>query len=165
MIDLETLGQIPGSAIVSIGCYELETERTFYEEITLASNFAAKLTICASTIEWWMKQSDEARAVFNSPNRVMLNVALLKLSNWLQKSGSFQPWGNGANFDLTLLECAYRACKLEIPWKYTSVRCYRTLKAEFRHIKAVRSGVAHNALDDAKVQGIHLKAILDSNRS
>lgn len=161
IIDLETLGTKPGSAILSIGAYELETERSFYKAIDLKSCFQSRLSVDADTIEWWMKQSDEARAVFNDPNKVKLNVALLELSKWVNKVYAPTIWGDGANFDCTLLEVAYRACALECPWHYTKVRCYRTLKNLVKGLDKTRTGVYHKADDDARVNGLHLKAILE----
>ena len=161
MIDLETLGQVPGSAIVSIGAYVLETEESFYRVIDLQSCFKAKLTVDSSTIEWWMKQSPDARAVFNDPNKIALNKALLEFSLFVSKQGHCHVWGDGATFDITLTECAYKATGLVAPWKYTNVMCYRTLKNHFKGIEKKRTGVYHKADDDARVNGLHLKAILE----
>jgi len=59
-------------------------------------------------------------------------------------------WGNGADFDNMMLASLYDACRLAVPWKYYSNRCYRTLKSFSRPSDMVtREGIHHNALDDA----------------
>lgn len=65
-------------------------------------------------------------------------------------------WGNGSDFDNTLLAAAYDACQLTLPWNFWSNRCYRTLKNLRPEIKLVNPGTAHNALDDSKAQAQHL---------
>ena len=163
MLDLETLGTRVGSVILSIGAYELETERKFYSVIDMKSCFQARLSVDHDTVAWWMKQSDEARQVFNDPEKVTLNKALLGLSTWLSKSRSPIIWGDGSNFDCSLLEAAYRASgQIECPWHYTKVRCYRTLKNLFTGLEKKRIGVYHRADSDAETNGLHLKAILES---
>lgn len=163
MIDLETLGTRPGSVILSIGAFEIETERTFYKVIDLKSAMAAGLTVDPGTVEWWMNQSVEARKVFSDPEKVTLQKALLGFSIWLSESPQLCVYGNGSTFDLTLIEAAYRALKLEVPWHYTKVRCHRTLTSLFKGVISglKREGTAHNAKDDAVFQGRQLKAILE----
>ena len=160
LIDLETMGQVPGSAIISIGAYNLATQETFYSVVDLASNFINKLTVDASTIEWWICQNDKAKEVLKDKNKVVLNEALLSFSEWLPKK-DLSIWGDGACFDVTLTEVAYRKCNLVIPWKYTKVGCYRTLKNLYPSIKKERIGVHHKADDDARSNGLHLAAILN----
>jgi hypothetical protein len=161
ILDLETLGNKPGASILSIGGYCLETEETFYKSIDLSSCFKARLNVDADTIAWWMGQSEEARKVFTEKDKVSLSSGLLALSNWIADHKRPVIWGDGANFDCTLLEVAYRHCNLECPWKYFNVRCYRTLKNIFNQFEKPRTGVYHRADDDAKTNGLHLKQILD----
>ena len=67
MVDLETMGTAPGSAIVSLGAVAFDPVagtlgEEFYRVITLGSCQRAGLTIDAGTIGWWLQQSDSARA-------------------------------------------------------------------------------------------------------
>jgi hypothetical protein len=157
MVDLETLGNTSSSAIVSIGAAKFTADGvldTFYRRIDLQSCIRAGLKMDVNTVEWWMHQSDEARAVFTQPG-VGLRVALQDFSVWYPKGGCL--WGNGATFDNVILTNAYRACDLEPPWPYWGDRCYRTVKALYKHIEADKfDGVKHNALDDALHQARHL---------
>lgn len=164
IIDLETLGQSPGCIILSIGAYCLETKETFYRAVSIDSNLKLGLTMDASTLQWWMKQSDDARKVFNEPS-VTLNAALLALSQWMSQFSKVNVWGDGAMFDLSILEAAYRAAKLNYPWHYTQCCCYRTLKKLFPQFPKPRTGTYHRADDDARTNGEHLDKILFFLRS
>ena len=67
MLDLETLGKLPGCAILSIGAvyFELETGRLgdeFYLNVDPASCTRAGLTIDGETLGWWMQQEAAAWA-------------------------------------------------------------------------------------------------------
>jgi exodeoxyribonuclease VIII len=117
------------------------------------------LKMDASTVMWWMKQSDQARAAFNEKG-VSLSTALSDFMDWLDDKALV--WGNGATFDNVILDNAYRATGLTKPWKYNADRCYRTLKALYPQVPAgERSGTYHNALDDAKHQAMHASRILN----
>lgn len=162
LIDLETLGTVPGSAILSIGAYCLEDDSSFYQSVDLKSCFQAGLSVSADTINWWMKQSAEARSVFTEDKKLPIEEALRQLSMWITvRQGKHTIWGDGATFDCVLLECAYIKTRMKCPWHYTQVSCYRTLKKLFPEIAKDRLGVYHRADDDAKSNGKHLKLILD----
>jgi DNA polymerase III epsilon subunit-like protein len=159
MLDLETLGTRPGDTILSIGAVwftpEGEEKSTFYCTINQESSKAAGLRAQKSTIEWWQKQSPEAReAAFKG--ELGLESALKQFSMWLPPGESNLIYGNGANFDNTLLAAAYRALKQEVPWKYWNDRCYRTISAMFQKSRVERTGTYHNALDDARTQAKRL---------
>jgi len=155
MIDIETMGTTPGSAILSIGAVMFGPSglgETFYAPIALASCTAAGLTIDPDTVAWWMKQSDAARAAAFRDDAQHLAVVLARFMCWLELMEAEHPWCHGANFDAPLLEAAYRACGMTPPWKFWNVRDTRTLY-ELAHVKVDRArGVHHTALDDALAQ-------------
>lgn len=168
MLDLETLGRRPFSAILSIGACALRlddsTEPTvrdvFYQPIELQSCIDAGLRIEGETLEWWMGQTPDAVKVFTDSTRVKLPLALDAFTDWLQ-SRPLKLWGNSAKFDLGILESAYFALGKTVPWGFRDERCYRTVK-ELPGAKAIsleRVGTYHNALDDAISQALHLRAI------
>lgn len=175
MLDLETLGTGPESAIVAIGAVPFNEDGVadkdqygFYAPVTLASSFAAGMSIDSGAITFWMRQSDDARAVFNDPYAVDLAVALTRFSNYLtglyEASGNeICVWGNGAAFDNVVLASAYRRCGIRQPWEFWNDRCYRTMKSSFDTPKPERKGTYHNALDDAMFQAEHLVMILQDN--
>ena len=166
MIDLETLGTRPGDVILSIGAVKFN-DIGLGEEIHLTidaeSCKAAGLRAQKSTLDWWAKQSAEARkAAFSG--ELSLEAALLKLTMWMPPTDTAVVWGNGANFDNALLAAAYRAVKLDTPWNFWNDRCYRTMMALFPQPKQTRVGTHHNALDDAKTQALRLIDVTTTNK-
>lgn len=164
MADLETLGTRPGSVIISLGATKFDENgpygEPFYMRIDMQSCVDAGMLIDVDTVKWWMKQSDAAREEFQKVS-VPITDALKDFTTWMLrdiKLGSFlELWGNGANFDNSLLGEAYRRCGLTQPWMFWNDRCYRTLKAMYPDIKMPkREGTHHNALDDAISQVNHL---------
>ena len=158
MADIETLGTRPGDTILSIGAcmftHEGVTEK-FYVTISGESSKAAGLRAQRSTIEWWAKQSAEAKAAAFK-GEFALDVALDKFTAWLGNAETTLMYGNGANFDNALIAAAYRAVKKDPPWKFWNDRCYRTLAAMFLDTKVERTGTYHHALDDAITQAERL---------
>jgi exodeoxyribonuclease VIII len=169
MIDLETMGNGPRAAIIAIGAVEMDLSagllgQTFYRVVDLESSVTAGLEVDSSTIIWWLKQGDEARAAI-SKNGGPLIDALIDFTAWLQQCGDRKDlciWGNGATFDNVVLASAYKAVGLLLPWTYKGDRCYRTVRAMYPDIVADHSeaGVAHHALADAVYQANHLIKIL-----
>lgn len=159
-LDLETLGTRPGDTILSIGACLFDIDKGIYSEMHLTidqeSSKAAGLRAQKSTIEWWQKQSPESRAAAFK-GELSLESALKNFQMWLPKDALV--YGNGANFDNALLGAAYRAVKMEQPWKHWDDRCYRTLAAMFMKYRTERVGTYHNALDDAKTQALRLIAM------
>lgn len=155
MVDTETLGTTPGSAILSIGAVMFGPAglgATFYAPVLLQSCMDFGLTVDPNTITWWMSQSDQARAAAFRADASPLPRVLLDFSAWFIAQNALRPWCQGANFDAPLLEAAYKACSLPVPWKFWNVRDTRTLY-ELAGVKVDRSkGTYHNALDDAKAQ-------------
>lgn len=170
MLDLETMGTGRNAAIVAIGAVEFELTKTggqlgdsFYQCISLESSMAAGGQVDASTVLWWLKQSDAARAMFAQPS-LHHGEALGEFSAWMFNCGdpkNLRVWGNGASFDNVILASAYRRAGLKLPWNSFNDRCYRTVKSMHPGAPAIqRTGTHHNALDDAVNQANHLIAML-----
>lgn len=165
MIDLETMGLRPNAAIVSIGAVHfkqslsletglavLEVVDTFHTAVSPKSCLDAGLTTDQSTVDWWAKQSTEARQSWQREDAPSLTEALTKFSAWVLEDSNdkqISPWGNGADFDLVLLKSAYYALGADPPWKFYHHKCYRTVKSLFPVAEMPRRGTHHNALDDA----------------
>ena len=167
MLDLETMGNGPESAIVAIGAVEFDTQtralgRQFYAVVDLDSAVKSGGKMDASTVLWWLKQSDDARKLFAEKGKAF-NEALTDFATWLNQCGAVDDlkiWGNGAGFDNVILSSAYRRAGIQLPWQYRNDRCYRTLKGLYKEIKmGPRCGVHHNALDDSISQALHLLEI------
>ncbi len=161
MIDLETMGTVSNSAIVSIGAVKFTNKilDSFYCNVDLQSCIDVGLKCDGDTILWWLKQSKQARFSLSiNPNT--LQEALVSLSNWMGQC--YEVWGNGATFDNVILSNAYFAVGLPQPWHWTKDRCYRTVRNLHPNITHTRKGVYHNALDDAIYQAEHLIKILNA---
>ena len=162
MIDVETMGVRSNAAIIAIGAVKFDKSSispdTFYRVIDLQSCMDAGLTVDASTILWWMKQSKEAREEFTS-NLVpvySLTMVLQEFMSWLSFFGDIEAiWGNGGNFDNVILASACQAVGIE-PWDFWQDRCYRTAKSCYPELDYKFEGTPHNALDDATSQAKHL---------
>lgn len=159
MLDLETLGNKSNAAILSIGAVEFnletgETGREYYKVVDLDSCLEAGLSINGSTFYWWMQQSEEARKRICEKGEHISQV-LGDFSIWMEGCiNRVNIWGNGARFDIGILEDAYVAIHLKTPWYFRSERDVRTLVAFAPVIKAtcLNNGIMHYPIDDCKHQ-------------
>ena len=117
--------------------------------------------ICIGSIKELLERAEEAKKVLRETETDgdILPEALLKFTKFLRDSSDnfehLKIWGNGSDFDNTILLAAYDATFIEAPWKFWNNRCYRTLKGLAPEVKLTRIGIYHNALDDAKTQALH----------
>ncbi|EKQ6302793.1 3'-5' exoribonuclease [Escherichia coli] len=169
MIDLETMGKNPDAPIISIGAIFFDPQTgdvgpEFSKTIDLET---AGGVIDRDTIKWWLKQSREAQSAIMT-DEIPLDDALLQLREFIdENSGEFfvQVWGNGANFDSTILRRSYERQGITCPWRYYNDRDVRTIvelgKAiDFDARTAIPfEGERHNALDDARYQAKYVSAI------
>ncbi|EIY2765234.1 3'-5' exoribonuclease [Escherichia coli] len=169
MINLETMGKNPDAPIISIGAIFFDPQTgdmgpEFSKTIDLET---AGGVIDRDTIKWWLKQSREAQSAIMT-DEIPLDDALLQLREFIdENSGEFfvQVWGNGANFDNTILRRSYERQGIPCPWRYYNDRDVRTIvelgKAiDFDARTAIPfEGERHNALDDARYQAKYVSAI------
>jgi hypothetical protein len=167
MVDLETRGNKPGCAILSIGAVAFDPvaqaidDEGFYRVVSRKSCKVAKLHEDPDTMAWWEKQSASAQVVLaesEAKGAMSLKEALLDLNLYLTSFGpakKIRIWGNGADFDNAILCLCYQAAGVQMPWDFWNNRCFRTFKNLAPHIKVGRSGTYHNALDDARTQADH----------
>lgn len=167
-IDLETLSTSPAAVILSIGAVAMaeggDTLADFYSICSIASQHDRQID--KSTLEWWDKQSPEARNAItqaNEPNSPTLDSVLDELTEWIGQLGETHEvivHGNGAAFDIAILEHAYKEISPFVPWNFRNVRDMRTLRDICLRLglepqikkAAPRTGTHHNALDDAHFQ-------------
>ncbi|WP_097426921.1 exonuclease [Escherichia coli] len=169
MIDLETMGKNPDAPIISIGAifFDPQTGDMGPEVSKTIDLETAGGVIDRDTIKWWLKQSREAQSAIMT-DEIPLDDALLQLREFIdENSGEFfvQVWGNGANFDNTILRRSYERQGIPCPWRYYNDRDVRTIvelgKAiDFDARTAIPfEGERHNALDDARYQAKYVSAI------
>ncbi|GDV14861.1 exodeoxyribonuclease VIII [Escherichia coli] len=169
MIDLETMGKNPDAPIISIGAIFFDPQTgdmgpEFSKTIDLET---AGGVIDRDTIKWWLKQSREAQSAIMT-DEIPLDDALLQLREFIDENSDeffVQVWGNGANFDNTILRRSYERQGIPCPWRYCNDRDVRTIvelgKAiDFDARTAIPfEGERHNALDDARYQAKYVSAI------
>lgn len=92
MVDLETMGNGPYAPVISIGAVFFdpntgETGEEFSVNISLESSMRYLARPDASTILWWLEQSEEARKSLTS-NTQELSTALSWLSEFIIKNAN-----------------------------------------------------------------------------
>ena len=172
-VDLETMGLPPDGAIVSIGACFFDLEKceigpTFSRVINLATAVRDGGVITPSTLMWWLGQSEAARRgiMFNAED---IRVVLTDFAAFIAEHSRRQDvrvWGNGSDFDNTLLNSAYLRADMKTPWSPFKNRCFRTVRNMYPSVEYNtddKGEGAHNALTDAIFQAKHLFRI--KNRS
>ncbi len=166
MIDLETMGLPPQGAIVSIGAvfFDLETctlGPTFKRNINLATAVRDGGTLNPGTVMWWLGQSQAARDSIRFSGED-IRATLADFSDFIAQHSRHQDvrvYGNGADFDITLLNAAYLNAGMKTPWSPFKVRCFRTIRNLYPSVEYntdEKGDGAHDALSDAIFQAKHL---------
>lgn len=171
MVDIETMGDSAGDAIISIGAvqFDLETGETgkeFFKEAKLSSCINVGLGVKASTIMWWLGQSDAARkkAINTEKNGLHIEQVLYGFRFFLKElnPAKLQIWGNSNRFDLGILAAAYNKIYPggELPWDFRNERDVRTLVARAPQFKETMpfEGTQHDPIADCKHQIKYLVA-------
>jgi len=170
MVDIET-GDTKSTALIrSIGACEFDLltgkiGKKFYINIDWDSCLYAGLTVSQDTMEWWEKQSTQAKEIFNTPPPVPLEIGLLELSTWYDLlRGKPDVWYNPATFDGEILTNAYAAVGYKFFHHWSKETCLKsvlktiTALTGFKKTNIPFMGVRHNALDDAVYQATYLAA-------
>lgn len=170
MLDIETLGTESNSVILSIGAafFNIETGdigETFHRHIGIKDSIQNGLNMNTDTILWWLKQSKESQEKLVEGQQVgySLESSLQEFTKFCWSGpmypstgsvSSCQIWGNSARFDCGLLQNAYNKLGMAIPWDFRKERCLRTLVSFAPDVAKdwVRTGTAHDALDDCRNQ-------------
>ncbi|PBR48928.1 exodeoxyribonuclease VIII, partial [Escherichia coli] len=172
MIDLEAMGTNANAPIVVIGAVFFDPQTgeigpVFYIVISLTDTMNTGAVPDGGTIEWWLKQSSEARAAILT-DQVKLKDALSRFREFINEYSDekfVQVWGNGATFDNAILRRSYERQGIPCPWRYhndrdvrTIVELGKTIDFDARTVIPFE-GVRHNALDDARHQAKYVSAI------
>ena len=168
MLDIETMGKRPSAPIVYIGAvaFNLEERKigpVFSHDISLESSVRSGAVLEASTVTWWLRQSEDARKLIYEGTSELVFV-LQRFSNFcggLCNRQLLNMWGNGSEFDNVILGESYERLGLVTPWEFWNNRSYRSKKKEVPDLRIVHEGIHHSAVDDAMSQVKHLFAIYD----
>lgn len=93
MLDMETMGNSPDAPIVSIGAvfFDPSTGNTgaeFYQVVSLESSMSFGMKPDASTIQWWLKQSSEARSAILVDGAMGLREVLELLADFIAENAA-----------------------------------------------------------------------------
>lgn len=171
MIDVETMSVRHDAAIVAIGAVKFDRRahigvltdpdnpeyKHFYCTIELESCMEAGLRVDGPTINWWLLQSDEARATLREEPHFDLQQALGEFWNWYGPN-SLMTWGNGM-LDCATIRNAYLAFHGVTPFNFRHERCYRTMREEYPDVPFVEPKLKHHALQDAIAQAVHIQKL------
>jgi len=179
MIDFETLGNTQDSIVVSLGACLFNNEgihSKFLCYFDIGEQQKLGRTFTASTLAWWFKQSEAARAVFwDGKKKKLLMAEFFGEFEWFIDEGlneagegrdELKMWGNGADFDNSILRHMYfehhPVGENAVPWKFWNGRCFRMFNTMTNVKKKMKmKGAAHNALDDAIYQAECVIAVMN----
>lgn len=163
MVDIETWSTRPDAAIRSIGATVLHGEdvvELYYENVNDKSTRAFHHD--PNTVAWWSEQSQEAKDAFKKAGRD-LDIVLRAFAEFYTRHAPDEIWANGAQFDVICLEWAMMHYRVTVPWKYDTVRDFRTLrklfKGKYEYARDTKT-IEHNAAYDSFEQTRELVAIL-----
>jgi hypothetical protein len=158
LIDIETLGTMPGCIILEIGAVAFdESAGDDWETwqsgiISLDSSMDEDLKVDADTLRWWTCQEHYPVMVKGTvPLRMALGAFLAFAEAHLEPGGTLWCWG--ASFDFPLLkEALGRCCMTPAWWHHWNERDARTLCGA---MGVKREGkTAHRALADAAAETV-----------
>lgn len=139
IIDLETLDQCPNSVVLSIGFAAFD-----FADGKIQDQFNIKLSvedqvknyhrsISKDTINWWSKQSADAREILKPSGQDLLLVdAMTTLNSKVLEQDGFNYkttfiWSRGNNFDFPILDSMYSMVNIKPaynPWNVRDIRTY-----------------------------------------
>jgi hypothetical protein len=152
MIDIETLGTTPDAHILTIAAQSFDPLQRewlgphYYARVDFESQ--ENRCIEPGTLEWWATQKESQTEAFAEDHRIPLSQALTELGRMIWQSRRI--WANGSNFDMTILEHAYKSYNITLPWQYFHVRDARTVYSLVPSLN--KYPASHHALEDCRRQ-------------
>jgi len=177
MIDIETVSTASNATILTIGAIPFLSDGTipvdpdmyFYERVQLESYDSFKnneFDFDFSTLIWWLKQDSEPlKDAFLENPRFPIKVVMQDLANYLMiiknliKDETVNIWSHGKDFDVVILQNAFKVCGIECPWKFWDTRDTRTIysltNVNLKNI-SIDGYKSHNAIGDClkQIEGI-----------
>ena len=155
MLDFETLGNGKDKCLCQVGAVYFdrvtgELGAEYKANIDAASQAIFGARIDASTVYWWLQQSDAARASICAPGRYV-TIVMNELNEFLKPASRI--WSH-ATFDFVTLMDTFKLIGITPKFSYRVGLDLRTLVylAGISTSDHVRQGTHHDALDDAKFQ-------------
>jgi hypothetical protein len=133
VVDLETLSLRPSAIILSIGAAS-NTGGNFYVELDYRQQERLGRHADLSTCLWWGEQE---RDLCPLRGVIPLVNALSDFTHWIalqqfKTTAETYIWARGTDFDIAVLNDAFRKEKVPVPWVYKNVRDIRTALAIMR---------------------------------
>lgn len=165
MLDLETLDTEHDAIVASIGAVKMDMETKqvlpldhFHMTLHWVDQYRRGRACHPATVHFWLKQDHAAQSTILWKPTMDNKEALELFTHFM--SGVDGLWGNGADFDCTILTSLFKTYEMRVPWKYHQHRCFRTMKNISDVPEPMREGVHHYALDDAIHQAKWLMEIM-----
>lgn len=134
MIDIETAGTKQNAAILSVACIRFiysscQIRDVFYQRVdpTIYDNYTTSFSMDVSTIQWWMKQEEEVRDEAWNGTQALYSVLQNLIDFMKDENDDLRVWSHGKEFDLPILESAFRVFNLKAPWNYYQTMDTRTV--------------------------------------
>lgn len=170
MLDLETLSLGDRAAVTAIGVVIFDEETVQYGELilpTVQPQIRMGRTVRWDTVVWWLEQEDAARKEVSvkDMDRVAVEKALNQISHLYRAFEVVEVWGNGSNFDVSIMDTLYADYLQSPPWTYKQVRDLRTLASLVPEADTMmpvkdQAGVKHSAIDDAYRQAVWAQRLM-----
>lgn len=166
MIDLETISTRKRAVIVSIGIATFDGLRITGTHLLLPEvqpQIAAGRHVDFGTIQWWIREASGAiDTSFLAPDTGRLHVGVMQgfLKSIIGPDGLV--WGNGSDFDISILETYLEDFGFGAPWSYRNVRDVRTLRMLRPEIRPTDPSVRHDPVSDAVSQANHVMTLMAS---
>lgn len=168
MLDFETLGNGTNKCICQIGLVYFDNQTGELGEslkinIDAASHEAYGGRLNASTVYWWLEQSEAARASLLS-NRKPILEAMIEVNEFISKASRI--WSH-ATFDFVTLIETFKQLEIKPTVSYKTGLDIRTLVylSGISTSSIVRTGTHHDALADCKYQVKYCVAALNLLKS
>ncbi|QIG60670.1 exodeoxyribonuclease VIII [Vibrio phage VPT02] len=189
VFDLETYATNQNAIVpeLSAVAFDILSGEVFHEatfHIDVDSQVALGREVSASTLSFWLMQSEDARRKMlladaeyceknDLPAPLQIGGAMAQLSHiiktvsatWAEQTGlSKEPmvWGNGITFDLGKTISLFETAQVPLPWQFWAERDARTLMDLAPGIKKAFEqdfqGIPHYGLDDCKHELRYLSA-------
>ena len=138
MIDIESLATQPDAVILGIAAVKFNPFDDYAERgievaelpqlnLLLEIDSQPDRHVDPTTVDWWGKQDPVVQdSIFGDHARVSFTEALDQLHRFIWNSGG-RVWAQGTQFDIAVLEHAYRSVARAYPWQYWQARDSRTL--------------------------------------
>lgn len=155
MVDIEAIGTNEDGILLSVGLVVFnfdtnEIKRTYHWKLEIDEQSKKGRTVNLDTLQWWLKQSEEAREEFWG-ERVSVEKFIKEFQDAC-KNVSFG-WAKGVQFDFPMLEHLFKLYDAKFPInrsKYLDARVVYFLAKKAKTMNPLTEPwVAHNPLDDS----------------